>query len=138
MTGLTAAYALMAGANIGLTDTLSLDVEYRFRDILASGANPMEHQLLTGLRYNLDVIEWVPHFGVAFGYYRFSAGPLPDERFRNELGFEAEVGIDYLFSREVGAGVKLAYHGFLLDPPSSLGNTPMLVALLAVERRWGW
>ena len=96
------------------------------------------YSALTGLRYNLDVIEWVPHFGVAFGYYRFSAGPLPDERFRNELGFEAEVGIDYLFSREVGAGVKLAYHGFLLDPPSSLGNTPMLVALLAVERRWGW
>jgi len=45
------AYALMAGANVGLTDNVSVDVEYRFRDILASGANPMEHQLLTGVRY---------------------------------------------------------------------------------------
>jgi hypothetical protein len=96
------------------------------------------YSALVGLRYNLDVIEWVPHFGVALGYYRFSAGPLPDERSRNELGFEAAVGLDYLFSREVGAGIKLAYHGFLLDPPSSLGNTPMLVALVSVERRWGW
>ena len=96
------------------------------------------YSALAGLRYNLDVIEWVPHFGMALGYYRFSAGPLPDERSRNELGFEAELGLDYLFSRELGAGIKLAYHGFLLDPPSSLGNTPMLVGLLSVERRWGW
>ncbi|MBN1608286.1 MAG: outer membrane beta-barrel protein [Polyangiaceae bacterium] len=96
------------------------------------------YSALAGLRYNLDVIEWVPHFGIALGYYRFSAGPLPEQRHRNELGFAAQLGLDYLFSREVGAGVELAYHGFLLDPPASLGNTPMVSALISVERRWGW
>ena len=45
------AFALMAGASVNLADNLSLDVEYRFRDILSSGTNPTEHQLMTGLRY---------------------------------------------------------------------------------------
>lgn len=45
------AYALMAGATVDLTDSLSLDTEYRFRSIMSSGANPMEHQIMTGLRY---------------------------------------------------------------------------------------
>jgi hypothetical protein len=127
----------------GLNDMFDarLELSGSTHDFTREGAPEDRTQLysaLAGLRYNLDVIEWVPHFGMAFGYYRFSAGPLPDERSRNELGFEAEIGLDYSFSRDVGAGVKLAYHGFLLDPPSSFGNTPMLVALVAVERRWGW
>lgn len=45
------AYALMAGASVNLTDELSLDMGYRFRSVLADGANPMEHQFMTGLRY---------------------------------------------------------------------------------------
>ena len=45
------AFAAMAGASVDLMDNLSLDVEYRFRDIVVPGDNPMEHQILTGLRY---------------------------------------------------------------------------------------
>ena len=45
------AYALMAGAAIGITDNLDLDVGYRFRDVMANGKNPMEHQVMTGLRF---------------------------------------------------------------------------------------
>lgn len=96
------------------------------------------YSALAGLRYNLDVIEWVPHFGVSVGYYRFSGGPVPEKRSRNELGVAGEVGLDYLFSRNVGIGIELVYHGFLLEPLSSLGNTPLFVGLISVERRWGW
>ncbi len=45
------AFALMAGASVELMENLSLDVEYRFRDVVVTGDNPMEHQILTGLRY---------------------------------------------------------------------------------------
>lgn len=45
------AYALTAGVDVALSDQLSMDVGYRFRQILASGADPMEHQVLVGLRY---------------------------------------------------------------------------------------
>jgi len=43
--------ALMAGAGFDMTDRLTLDAGYRFRDIMTSGADPREHQLLIGLRY---------------------------------------------------------------------------------------
>jgi opacity protein-like surface antigen len=45
------AYALMGGASVNLSDNLSLDLEYRFRNVISSGANPMEHQFMTGIRY---------------------------------------------------------------------------------------
>ena len=45
------AMALMAGAGFDMTDNLTLDVGYRFRDVITSGADPREHQLLIGLRY---------------------------------------------------------------------------------------
>jgi opacity protein-like surface antigen len=45
------AYALMAGVGVDLTDNLTADVGYRFRNVMANGDDPMEHQLLVGLRY---------------------------------------------------------------------------------------
>lgn len=45
------AYSLMAGTSINLSDHLSADVGYRFRSIMSDGSDPMEHQLLGGLRY---------------------------------------------------------------------------------------
>ena len=45
------AYALMAGVGVNLSDSVELDVGYRFRNIMASGADPMEHQILTGIRF---------------------------------------------------------------------------------------
>lgn len=45
------AYALMAGVSVKLADTISLDTGYRFRDVLISGPDPYEHQIMTGLRF---------------------------------------------------------------------------------------
>ena len=45
------AYGLMAGVGVGLTESIALDVGYRFRDVMTSGSDPMEHQILTGLRF---------------------------------------------------------------------------------------
>ena len=44
------AFALMAGAEMGLTDNLSADLGYRYRQIL-DGDDPSDHQFLVGLRF---------------------------------------------------------------------------------------
>lgn len=44
------AFALMAGAELGLTDNLSADLGYRYRQVL-DGDDPSDHQFLVGLRY---------------------------------------------------------------------------------------
>ena len=46
-----AAFALMAGVGVDITENMVLDVGYRFRDIMSSGSDPMEHQILAGLRF---------------------------------------------------------------------------------------
>jgi opacity protein-like surface antigen len=44
------AFALMAGAEVSLTDNLSLDAGYRYRQVIA-GDDPSDHQALIGLRF---------------------------------------------------------------------------------------
>lgn len=46
-----AAFALMAGVGVDLTDNMALDVGYRFREVMSPGNNPMEHQVLAGIRF---------------------------------------------------------------------------------------
>jgi len=45
------AYGLMAGVGVDLTDNVAVDLGYRFRDVMTSGSDPTEHQILTGLRF---------------------------------------------------------------------------------------
>jgi opacity protein-like surface antigen len=45
------AYGLMAGVTVDLTDNIAIDTEYRFRDVMVSGSDPYEHQIMTGLRF---------------------------------------------------------------------------------------
>jgi opacity protein-like surface antigen len=45
------AYALQAGVGIDLTENVVLDAGYRFRDVMISGSDPMEHQFLLGARF---------------------------------------------------------------------------------------
>lgn len=45
------AYALMAGASVDVTQSMALDVGYRFRSVMSAGNDPMEHQITAGVRY---------------------------------------------------------------------------------------
>lgn len=45
-------YNLMAGVGVDLTDQVTLDVGYRFRDTMINGQNPIEHQVLAGVRFS--------------------------------------------------------------------------------------
>ncbi|MGB9143928.1 MAG: outer membrane beta-barrel protein, partial [Aestuariivirga sp.] len=46
------AYGLAAGVAMKLTDSVDLDVGYRFRDTMISGADPQEHIVSAGVRFN--------------------------------------------------------------------------------------
>jgi opacity protein-like surface antigen len=45
------ALGLAAGVGVDLTTNLTVDVGYRFRDIMVSGADTKEHQAMVGLRF---------------------------------------------------------------------------------------
>ncbi len=45
------AAGLAAGVAVDMTNNLSLDVGYRFRDIMLSGDDPKEHQVTAGIRF---------------------------------------------------------------------------------------
>ncbi len=46
------AYGLTAGVAMTLTDSVDIDVGYRFRDTLVSGSDPQEHVISTGVRFS--------------------------------------------------------------------------------------
>ncbi len=45
------AFGANAGVSVDLTTNLAVDVGYRFRDIAVKGPDPIEHQIMTGLRF---------------------------------------------------------------------------------------
>jgi opacity protein-like surface antigen len=44
--------ALMAGVAVDVTQNLAIDVGYRLRDVMVKGADPIEHQVMAGLRFS--------------------------------------------------------------------------------------
>ena len=45
------AYSLMAGASIDMSESISLDLGYRYRELMISGENPSDHSGLAGIRF---------------------------------------------------------------------------------------
>lgn len=83
-----------------------------------------------GLAYKLDVIEWVPYFGVRAGGYLFGSSPLGVySKGGGAIGGMA--GFDYSFSRSFAVGAELSYD--LLLPEGGVYG-----ALARAEYRWGF
>lgn len=82
-----------------------------------------------GLAYKLDVIEWVPYFGVRAGYYEF--GSAVGEYSKRGAALGGMCGLDYSFSRSAAIGVEVS-DDFLLPHGEVFG------ALLHAEYRWGF
>jgi hypothetical protein len=91
-----------------------------------------------GIAYKMDVVRWVPYFGIQFGYYRLGGDQRPGENAIHEPGMSIDLGLDYAVKRHFGLGLQLRYHGFLSDPMSSLGDAPLFTGLLRAEYRFGW
>ena len=47
--GLT--YALMAGVSVDMSQSVALDVGYRYRELMISGEDPSDHSALAGIRF---------------------------------------------------------------------------------------
>ncbi len=82
-----------------------------------------------GLAYKLDVIEWVPYFGVRAGYYEF--GSAVGEYSKRGATLGGMCGLDYSFTRSAAIGVEVS-DDFLLPHGEVFG------ALLHAEYRWGF
>lgn len=46
------ALGLAAGVAVDLSENIAVDAGYRFRDVMASGHDPMEHQFAVGMRFS--------------------------------------------------------------------------------------
>lgn len=108
------------------------------RHELVEGTTTDFYGVAAGLSYKVDVIEWVPYFGLLGGYYAFDGDVRPAPLQERELGIMVPLGIEYVPSRVFAAGLQIAYHGFLSDPMDSVGDAPYVTALLRAEYRIGW
>ncbi len=97
----------------------------------ADAVNPIS--VAGGIAYKLDVITWIPYFGLLGGYqFALPAPAASDDPLRSSplVGFFG--GLDYGFSRSFGLG--LSYREDLLLASGSFSG----ILLLRAEYRWGW
>jgi hypothetical protein len=88
---------------------------------------------LVGLGYVIDVLQWVPYFGVLAGGYHLSGGTLDSALV--VFGGAAEVGLDYQLSRQWAVGVSGQQH-FLLTKMSTYPSYTNVI--LRFEYMWGY
>jgi hypothetical protein len=108
------------------------------RHSIVEGVSTDFYGAAAGLSYKVDVIEWVPYFGLLVGYYAFSGRARPEPLQQRELGIMVPLGLEYVPSRTLAFGLQVAYHGFMSDPMDSVGDAPYISVLLRAEYRWGW
>jgi hypothetical protein len=92
----------------------------------------VEHALV-GLGYVIDVLRWVPYFGLLAGGYRLAGGTLDDQLFI--VGGAVQLGLDYQLSRQWAIGAAAQQH-FLF---SQLSTYPSYTTvMLRLEYMWGY
>lgn len=137
VTGVAPSAGRERGAGAGLLLAYGVSDVFDVRAELRSSVHPATNEAAgfglhlgaLGLAYKLDVLEWIPYFGVRGGYYLQSGEPGPFARHGGTLGGFA--GLDHAFSRSFAAGVELGVDRFLPDGASSM-------LALRAEYRWGY
>ncbi len=88
---------------------------------------------LVGIGYVIDVLRWVPYFGILAGGYRLSGGTLDNALYI--FGGAAQLGLDYQLSRQWAIGVAGQQH-FLLTKMSTYPSYTNV--MLRFEYMWGY
>ncbi len=130
--GLTLAY--------GLTDawTLRLDATASSNQATDKGGRSLVLGQSVGAQYALDIIQFVPYFGVYAGIYELRGGGLKSTQLKPALSIG--VGLDWIVSRSFTVGADLRVHALPADfigsptDPTPFYQTTMLKA----EYTWGW
>jgi len=85
-----------------------------------------------GVIYKLDIVQFVPYFGVLAGGYVLNGGSLTATQV--QPGAELAVGGDYLLSRSWAVGLSIREHFLFTD----LGDFPSYLTVTGrVEYTWG-
>ncbi len=126
----------------GLSDAFNLMVEAGYAQVAleeSSGKGITNNRPTAmahagaGVAYVLDVLRWVPYFGVLAEGYGYVGGNLASPRAAGGLAVAA--GLDYAISRSLAVGVAFREHFAL----TALGDYPTCTqALLRAEYVWGW
>jgi hypothetical protein len=86
-----------------------------------------------GLAYVLDVLRWVPYFGVLVGAQGIGGGKMDSARYMPTL--QLALGLDYQFSRTVSAGFALRQSLFVFNTSQYPTATHLFAKL---EFSWGY
>ncbi|MDB5218650.1 MAG: hypothetical protein JWO86_6577 [Myxococcaceae bacterium] len=137
------------GAVLGLHYTYGIDDQFNFMaelnaSIVAANqkqdtpttphSRPAEvDHALVGVGYVIDVLRWVPYFGVLAGGYRLSGGTLDNALL--VFGGAAQLGLDYQLSRHWAIGAAGQQH-FLLTKMSTYPS--YTTVMLRFEYMWGY
>jgi hypothetical protein len=116
----------------GLSDMFDLKLDLMATDHAVEGLDERHRTYLAtlGLSYKIDVIEWIPYFGVSAGGWRTD---LPESIVAEpqDVALGGFLGLDYAVSRSLGLGVVSRVHWLLAGEATS-------DLCLRAEYRWGW
>jgi hypothetical protein len=103
----------------------------------ASGAEPPctnIYAATAGLTYKVDILRVIPYVGALGGYYNYAGAPGPNGESGGQVGAAAQVGFDFLATREIAVSLDYRVHfSFLGDFYS-----PFQTLLLGAEYRFGF
>lgn len=140
---------LSVGAGLGVHYTYGINDQFNFMVNLSSSIVAAEEKVetpetprtrptevdnaLVGVGYVIDILQWVPYFGVMAGGYRLAGGTLE----KNLLvgGVAVELGLDYQLSRHWAIGVAGQQH-MLVTKMSTYPSFTRL--MLHLEYMWGF
>lgn len=126
-----APYGFGGGAHLayGLNDWLNLELQLATTHHPSGGHTVASGSV--GAFYTLDVIEYVPYFGVFAGGYQFF-GSDPTTAF----GAGIALGLDYQFDPNFSVGLQLRFHEVFAPDP--FGATTYGTLGLRAEYLWGF
>jgi len=140
---------LSTGAGLGAHYTYGIDDQFNFMaelnaSIVAADqkqdtpASPHTRpasvaHALAGVGYVIDVLRWVPYFGILAGGYRLAGGTLDSALL--VFGGAAQLGLDYQLSRHWAIGAAGQQH-FLLTKMSTYPS--YTTVMLRFEYMWGY
>jgi hypothetical protein len=133
-------YGGAVAGTFGLGDTFALigNASFTSNQVTATGGRSLVASQAIGLRYALDVIQFVPYVGVLAASYELTGGGLATPQYK--FGAQIALGVDYLVSRKWLVGLELRTHALPNDILSSPSNpTPFyMTSFVKLEYVWGW
>ena len=140
---------LSTGVGIGAHDTSGIDDQFNFMAELNASIVAADQKqdtptsphtrpsqvahALAGVGYVIDVLRWVPYFGILAGGYRLAGGTLDSAQL--VFGAAVQLGLDYQLSRHWAIGAAGQQH-FLLTQMSTYPSYTTI--MLRFEYMWGY